>query len=483
MKMKVLFAAAEAAGFAKVGGLGDVAGELPAKLKELGNDVTLVIPAHMSINVPVKVLGEFTVKMGDREETCVMTEASGAQVRTLLVGNDRYFGRTSVYGYDDDAERFAFFCIALYEWLKKSETRPDVIHLNDWHTAPLAMLIRERTCEAPFLSDCAIVFTIHNLAYQGVCGYDIFRLYGVRNEAFTPERVEYYGSFNPMKAGIYYSDRFNAVSVTGSREMTGKDFGFGLDGFITVHRGKLRGILNGIDYDVWNPETDSAIFTNYSDEKPEMKKKNKKPLQKLLGLEEKDTVLFGVVSRLESIKGSDLLVPAAAKIAGSGCQLAVLGRGNPENERELKKLEEKYPGRISVSLGFDDTLARRIYAASDMFLMPSRYEPCGISQLIAMRYGSVPIVHRVGGLADTVRDEQSDPGSGTGFTYVADSANAFVRAISRGIRMYRNDRTGWKGLVRRAMSFDSGWHKSAESYLSLYEEALAARASCNLHSE
>jgi Starch synthase catalytic domain. len=167
MKMKVLFAAAEAAGFAKVGGLGDVAGELPAKLKELGNDVTLVIPAHMSINVPVKVLGEFTVKMGDREETCVMTEASGAQVRTLLVGNDRYFGRTSVYGYDDDAERFAFFCIALYEWLKKSETRPDVIHLNDWHTAPLAMLIRERTCEAPFLSDCAIVFTIHNLAYQG----------------------------------------------------------------------------------------------------------------------------------------------------------------------------------------------------------------------------------------------------------------------------------------------------------------------------
>lgn len=473
--MRVLYAAAEAAGFVKVGGLGDVANELPRKIRGLGTDILLVIPAHKKICVPARNVDEFEVGMGGKRETCRMMEAVDSPVRTLLVSNERYFGRSSVYGYEDDPERFAFFCLAVFEWLKRSGFRPDIIHLNDWHTAPLAMLVRERANEVPFLQDCAIVFTIHNLAYQGICGYEVFRLYGVRNGAFCPDGVEYYGSFNPMKAGILYSDRFNAVSATGAREMTTGAFGFGLEGYIAVHRQKLTGIVNGIDHDTWNPGTDPALFRNYSSENPESKKENKRELQKLLGLEQKDTALFGVVSRLEEIKGSDLLVPAAEKIAASGCQLVILGKGNPSIECTLKELEQKNPGGVSVRIGFDEQLARRIYAASDMFLMPSRYEPCGIGQLIAMRYGSVPIVHKTGGLADTVRNEAVNHGSGTGFVYVTDSANAFVRAIGKAIRMYAADRDRWKQLVKRAMSYDSSWESPARAYLALYEEAAAQR--------
>lgn len=475
-KMKVLFAAAEAAGLVKVGGLGDVAGELPQKLKGLGADIRLVMPAYRGIGTAARVVSEFTVKMGVGEETCILKEAEDTRVPVLLVGNDRYFGRPSVYGYSDDAERFAFFCLAVFQWLKDSGFKPDVIHLNDWHTAPLAMLVREREDEVPSLSDCALVFTIHNLAYQGVCGREIFGMYGVRDGAFNPDGVEFYGAFSPMKAGIFYSDRFNAVSVTGAREITTKRFGYGLDGFIGVHRRRLSGILNGIDHNAWNPETDPVIFRNYSIDNPEQKRENKRQLQKQLGLEQKDTALFGVVSRLEDIKGTDLLVPAADKIVKSGCQLVVLGRGRSAWERELKRLEQENPGRIAVSLGFDDVLARRIYAASDMFLMPSRYEPCGIGQLIAMRYGSVPIVHKVGGLADTVWDETGNTGQGTGFTFGTDSAVAFTRAIAKGIKMFRTDRAGWKKLVKRAMAFDSSWNRPAESYLALYEEAAASRA-------
>jgi len=471
--MKVLFVAAEAAGLIKVGGLGDVARELPRQLKELGADIRLVIPAHRNIRAKARVVAEFPVRIGEREEICILKEADGTPVPTLLVGSERYFGRPEVYGYSDDAERFAFFCLAVFQWLKGSDYIPDVIHLNDWHTAPLAMLLRERKDETPSLSKCALVFTIHNLAYQGICGHEIFKLYGVGDAAFTPDGVEYYGDFNPMKAGIGYSDRFNAVSATGAREMTME--GFGLEGFIGVHRKRLSGIPNGIDHDVWNPSTDPALFQNYSVENPGGKRENKKQLKKLLGLDARGGALCGVVSRLDRIKGSDLLIPAAEKIVKNGGQMVILGKGSPEYEVALKKLEEAYPGRVAVRIDFDEELARRIYAASDLFLMPSRYEPCGLAQLIAMRYGAIPVVHRVGGLADTVRDEGAHPGEGTGFTYGADSVNAFIRGISKALRMYESERDGWRKLVRRAMSYDSSWNRSAQAYMDLYRDAAAER--------
>ena len=419
------------------------------------------------------MVSEFTVKMGVGEETCILKEAEDTRVPVLLVGNDRYFGRPSVYGYSDDAERFAFFCLAVFQWLKDSGFKPDVIHLNDWHTAPLAMLVREREDEVPSLSDCALVFTIHNLAYQGVCGREIFGMYGVRDGAFNPDGVEFYGAFSPMKAGIFYSDRFNAVSVTGAREITTKGSDMALTGLLASTGGGCREFSTGLII-MHGIETDPVIFRNYSIDNPEQKRENKGSF-KNSGLEQKDTALFGVVSRLEDIKGTDLRSRPLIKLLRA---LPAGGSGQSRSawERELKRLEQENPGRIAVSLGFDDVLARRIYAASDMFLMPSRYEPCGIGQLIAMRYGSVPIVHKVGGLADTVRDETGNTGQGTGFTFGTDSAVAFTRAIAKGIKMFRTDRAGWKKLVKRAMAFDSSWNRPAESYLALYEEAAASRA-------
>lgn len=473
--MNVLFAAAEAAGLIKVGGLGNVARELPLELKKLGANIRLIIPAHRGIRAESRVIDEFTVRIGASEETCILKEVVDAPVATLLVGNERYFGRPSVYGYSDDAERFAFFCLAIFEWLKNSAFKPDIIHLNDWHTAPLAMLIRERECENPLLSQCALVFTIHNLAYQGICGREIFDLYGVNPAAFSPDGVEFFGTFNPMKAGIGYSDRMNAVSVNGAREMTSEGGGYGLEGFIHAHKYKLTGILNGIDQDHWNPATDPALFQNYSVENLSLKRENKKKLQKLLGLEQKAVPLCGAVSRLDQIKGTDLLILAAEIIVRNGGQLVVLGKGNPDYEQALKKLEEENPGRMAVRLEFNEELARRIYAASDLFLMPSRSEPCGIAQQIAMRYGAVPIVHKVGGLADTVRDEGARRGRGTGFAFSTDSVNAFRRAIAKALKMYEADRDGWRKLVKRAMTYDSSWTKSAQAYMELYREAAASR--------
>ena len=474
-KLKVLFVAAEADGLIKVGGLGDVAGELPSKLAGLGADVWLIMPAYQGIDAPARYITDFPVRMGSREETCVIKETSNSSIKTLLVENSRYFGRPSVYGYDDDPERFAFFCLAVFTLLKSLDFKPDVIHLNDWHTAPLAMLIRENSDQNPLYSSYAIVFTIHSLVYQGVCGRDVFKLYGVGDAVYKPERVEYFGAFNPMKAGIYYADRITTVSETGARDMMSKEFGFGLEGFIANRKDSICGVVNGIDFLKWDPASDAALFRQYSAENPELKRENKVKLQKELGLIATEAPLFGVVSRLAEVKGIDLLIPAIKQIVKDGGQIVVLGKGDLYYEQALKFLQEDYPENVAVRLAFDDRLARRIYAASDMFLMPSRYEPCGLSQLIAMRYGAVPVVHKVGGLADTVLDETAHEGAGTGFSFETYSPQGLIRAIKKCIRLYKTDKEKWEGLVKRAMAHDSSWEKSAGIYMSIYREAVKIR--------
>lgn len=471
-KLKVLFVAAEAAGLLKEGGLGDVAGELPAALSGLGADVLLAMPAYRDIAAASSHVADFRVMMGDREETCVVSETRNGPVRTLLIGNDRYFGRPGIYGYDDDPKRFAFFCMAVFTLLKRLDFKPDIVHLNDWHTAPIAMLARESA--GAFNSKFALVYTIHSLAYQGLSGYDMFRLYDVGDAAFTHERVEFYGSFNPMKAGIYYSDRIVAVSKTGAAEMAGGKSGFGLEGFILNHRERLRGIINGIDYAKWNPETDGALYRRYSVAHPESKAVNKDALRRDLGLDALDAPLFGIVSRLADVKGIDLLIPVLDRLMRDGCQAVILGKGNPRYEKALEKLRESHPKSLAVRLAFDEELARRIYAASDIFLMPSRYEPCGISQLIAMRYGAIPVVRSTGGLADTVIDEAANRGAGTGFTFHAESDRALMRAVNKAVKMYRSGGGEWNELVGRAMVQDFSWEKSAREYMAVYNEAIKA---------
>jgi starch synthase len=473
--LKVLFVAAEASGLIKVGGLGDFAGELPARLMDMGAEVRMAIPCYQDIHVPGRYLTDYPVPMGYKTETCIVREAEGTRLQTYLIDSYRFFGRPGVYGHYDDSERFTFFCLALFELLKRMDFIPDIIHLNDWHTAPLAMLIRERSAECPRLHNTAVLYTIHNLEYQGICGKEIFYMCGVRDSAFTSEKVEYYGLFNPMKAGLVYADVLSSVSPAYCREMTTESRGFGLQGVVAKRFDALRGILNGIDTAAWNPETDPEIYRNYSVDTLTDKHENRFRLQEELGLVAGESPLCGVVMRLTYQKGAGLLIDSAESILRQGGQLVVLGSGEGGYEHALMELSRKYAGRFAAVIGFDARLARRIYAAADIFLMPSRIEPCGIAQLIAMRYGAVPFVHHTGGLADTVVDEISCKGSGTGFTFLDFSLQSFIVALKKVLSMYRRDPKGWEALVKRCMKRDSSWDESALLYLKLYEEAVKER--------
>lgn len=467
---KILFVAAECSPLIKVGGLGDVAGELPLKLKALGADIRIVIPANKDIDVPTLYKGDFPVNLGWRDETCIVREVINAPISTYLVDNYHFFGRSGVYGHRDDAERFAFFCLSVFEMLQRFDFKPDILHLNDWHTAPLAMLLRENERERPELSDIAILYTIHSLEYQGISGRNIFSLFGIKDVVFKSDKVEYFGCFNAMKAGLNYADIINGVSKTFAQQMLTREYGFGLEGVLQSRKSALRGVVNGIDMAVWNPETDAMLYAPYHVGALAGKKENKTKLQYDLGLNQSDAPLFSVVSRLVPNKGLDLMEGSAEAILKEGGQFVLLGSGEKFYENAFLRLKERYPGSVSINLEFNNEKAHRIYAASDVFLMPSRYEPCGLSQLIAMRYGAVPLVHKTGGLADTVLDEGKNEGKGTGFSFSTYSLDAMLRPLKKIFRLYR-DAEAWRLLVQRAMSRDSSWEKSAEEYLMLYQEA------------
>lgn len=469
-KLKVLFVAAECSPFIKVGGLGDVAGELPLKLKELGAEVRVVIPGNKDIDFPTRYKGDFPVEMGWRTETCIVREILDTPVQTFIIDNYHYFGRQGVYGHRDDAERFAFFTMAVYQMILRFDFKPDILHLNDWHTAPLAMVVRENERACPELSDISILYTIHNLEYQGISDRNTFKLFGVKDVVFMVDKVEYYGCFNSMKAGINYADIINAVSKTSAKDMLTHKFGFGLEGVLQNRKSSLKGVVNGINKENWNPETDRVIYANYNKEDISGKKKNKSELQKELDLEQKDVPLFSVISRLVPNKGLDLMEPAFEFILKNGCQLVLLGSGEKYYENIFADLMERYPGLVSINLEFNGNKARKIYAGSDILLMPSQYEPCGLSQLIAMSYGTIPLVHKTGGLADTVIDEDKFNGHGTGFAFGSYSKDAFIRAINKAIKLYA-DKDAWLELINRAMSVDTSWKNAAAAYLSLYSEA------------
>lgn len=469
--LKVLFVAAECSPFIKVGGLGDVAGELPLKLKELGVDVRIVLPANSEIDVPTHYKGDYPVTMGRRKETCIVREIINAPVCTYLIDNYHFFGRPGVYGHLDDPERFAFFCDAVYEMLQRFDFKPDILHLNDWHTAPLAMQLRENEREHPELSNISILYTIHSLEYQGISDRSVFNLFGVKDIVFKMDKVEYYGCFNAMKAGLNYADIINGVSRTFARQMLTPEFGFGLDGVIKNRKASLRGVVNGINADTWNPQTDRFIYAPFNKDSLAGKKENKSRLQKEFGLDESDAPVFSVVSRLVPNKGLDLMEGAALEIVREGGQFVLLGSGEKYYENAFLRLMDRYPGSVSVNLEFNNEKAHIIYAGSDVFLMPSRYEPCGLSQLIAMRYGTVPLVHKTGGLADTVTDVGKKEGEGTGFTFSGYSLEALLKALRRVLDLYRN-KEAWEQLMIRAMSKESSWEASAKEYLVLYGEAI-----------
>ncbi len=470
--MKVLFAAAEAYPLAKVGGLGDVAGSLPKALRALGHDVRVALPRYGMIKVTAEDLGSFPAPIGGHNERAHLKTSAIDGVPVYLVDKPELYDRPKVYGYEDDGKRFAFFSKALLDLLPAADFWPDVLHCNDWHTALAPAFLRTTYAADGRYRSIRTVYTIHNLQPQGHFGKELFDWTGLPAEAWDPDGVEFYGKLNFMKAGIVYADLVNTVSPTYAREIQQPEYGYGLDGLLRSRASKLSGILNGIDVDVWDPARDAGIARRYSKSAAEKKAVNKRALQEEANLRvDGKTPLLGMVSRITEQKGFDILIPALPRILDLGAQVVILGTGEKQYEGPLTVVSGRENGLVTY-LKYDERLAHRIYAGSDFFLMPSKFEPCGLGQMISLRYGTVPIVRSTGGLADTVVDLTLDPERGNGFVFTEYTAAALEDATRRAIEVYRQ-RKGWQALQRRAMAADLSWTSSARRYTEWYGRACA----------
>ncbi|MEK6851988.1 MAG: glycogen synthase GlgA, partial [Candidatus Thermoplasmatota archaeon] len=471
--MKVLFASAEAYPLAKVGGLGDVAGSLPKALRALGHDMRVVLPKYRIVRDVKEDLGPFSVGIGGGTREARLRTSSIDGVPVYLIDHPPMFDRPKVYEYGDDGKRFGFFGRAILDMLPAAEWWPDVIHLNDWHSALAAAYLKTTHAGDARYRQMRSVLTIHNLLHQGVFGRDLFEWTGLPAEAWNPEGVEFYGQLNFLKAGIVYADRVNTVSPTYAKEIQTAEYGEKLDGLLRSRAAKLSGILNGIDYAVWNPAKDKHLAQTYTKTPVEKKAKNKAALQREVGLAaDPKAPLIGIVGRVTAQKGFDILTPALPDILDMGAQVVLLGTGEKKYEEPLAALAKENPSFVAA-LKYDEALAHRIYAGSDFFLMPSRFEPCGLGQIISLRYGTVPIVRATGGLADTVTDVTADPKAGNGFVFAEYTTEAFLDAAKRGLEFHRKGR-GWKALQQRGMAADLSWKASAKAYADLYGRALAS---------
>ena len=485
--LKILFVASEVVPFAKVGGLADVAGSLPKALaigtEEQGNDVRVVLPHYKHIEGPEYLL-DFPVLLAGKLRTCILRKGKldahhkgkAETIPVYFTANYNYFHRDGIYAFEDDAERFAFFCFAVLEMLPRLGWQPDVIHCNDWQTGPIPLLLKTQYMSNPFYQKIATVFTIHNLQYQGNFPPETLELFNLDEDYFVPELLEFYGTFSFMKAGILYADAINTVSKTYAKEIQTPALGERMDGILRMRSKDVHGIINGINYHEFDPATDPRIHRNYDVDNIDDKKENKFALQKEMDLPFKDVPVLGVVSRLVSQKGFDLIDEIADELMHLDIQLVVLGTGDPYYQKVFEKLRQLYPKKVGVRIGFNAVLAQRIYAGADMFLMPSKFEPCGLGQLIAMRYGTVPIVRATGGLADTVTEFNPTTGSGNGFVFYEYNARELYAAIARALKLYRDNPDAWQRLVRKAMSMDFSWARSAVEYLQLYRDAIAKSA-------
>ncbi len=471
--MRVLIAASEAYPFAMSGGLADVAGALPKALRNQRVGARVVLPLYdivkQEFRAGMKFIKSITVPVAWRNQYCGIYEAKVGRVTYYLLDNEYYFKRGALYGFYDDAERFTFFSRAVLEMLKFIDFKPDIIHCNDWQTALIPVYQTLFYSQDPFYSGIRTLFTIHNIQYQGKYGRELIEdVVGLPQD--KSNYVEYEDCINLMKGGIECADRVNTVSPTYSKEILTPWFSHGLHEILRQREWKLSGIINGIDVDVYNPEADELIYKNYSLKDISGKAINKAKLQDELGLPKREDVpLIGMVTRLVSHKGLDLVKRVFEDMLQNGVQFAILGSGEPEFEGFFHEMSEKYPESVALRTGFIPELAHKIYAGADIFLMPSKSEPCGLAQMVALRYGTIPIVRETGGLKDTVCD--SGLGEGNGFTFSDYNAHDMAHAVWRAVQGFK-DRGGWEILVKRAMSEDNSWSNSAKEYIKLYEEIL-----------
>lgn len=472
--MKVLYAASEALPFIASGGLGDVAGSLPQALRKRLIGCRVVMPLYDNIKQELKDSMKFitniSVPVAWRRQYCGIFEARAGGVIYYLLDNQYYFKRDSLYGFYDDAERFAFFSRAILEIIPHIGFKPDIIHCNDWQTALTPVYYSTMYANQPGYENIKTVFTIHNIQYQGVYGEELLdNVVGINHA--DKNLLEYDGTVNLMKGAIECANAVTTVSPSYAKEILDPWYSHGLDTILKERRFKLRGILNGIDVVNYDPATDKDIFKNYTADNVRGKYVNKTELRKLLGLPEKsDTPIMGMVTRLVSHKGLDLCKAVLDELlATTDIQLVVLGSGDYQYEEFFRGLAARFPEQVGLCLGFVPDLARKIYAGCDLFLMPSKSEPCGLSQMVALRYGTIPIVRETGGLRDSVRD--SGDGEGNGFVFSSYNAHDMLHAIRRACEGYR-DKEGWQILVKRAMESDNSWGKSANEYIRMYKELL-----------
>ncbi len=470
---KILFVAGESLPFASSGGLGDVIGSLPQALaSESDNDIRVIMPLYSKIEDKYREKFEFVcskyINLSWRKQYCGVFKYVHNGVTFYFLDNEYYFKRDKLYGEYDDAERFAFFCRATLEILPDIDFFPDILHAHDWHAALSVIYLKQCYRSDERYADIKAVFTIHNIQYQGQ--YDFYILgdvFGLMES--DREVVEYGNCINLLKGAIVCADRVTTVSPTYAKEILSPKFSHGLDNVLNMFSFKLSGILNGIDRDYYNPSKDKEIFANYSTRKIDGKQICKSGLQKMLNLPERDVPMIAVISRLVSHKGLDLVMLAGDDILKEDVQLVVLGQGDKSYENYFEKLAERYPDKCKALITYNRDLSKRIYSAADVFLMPSKSEPCGLAQMISSRYGAVPVIHETGGLYDSIKDIGCENG-GNGFTFAAYSAYEMLNALKRAIAFYNSDREGYEKLRKKVMLVDFSWKQSAKSYLELYSQ-------------
>ena len=473
--MNILYVTSEAVPFCKTGGLADVAGSLPQSLAANGDRVSVILPLYQSVADAWRDRLHFErytyVRLAWRSLYCGLFSYEWQGVTWYFVDNEQYFKRPELYGYYDDGERFAFFCRAVTELLPLLPEKPDVVHCNDWQTALVPIYIHDEAVREEFYKSVRTVITVHNIEYQGRYGRETVEdLFGLDAGWFTGGTLAFDGDVNLLKGAIVTADAVTAVSPTYAQELKYAYFAHGLENVMSMNARKLHGVLNGIDMERYDPASDPNLTANYSLRRMAGKAKDKAALQRMMGLaERKDTPVVAMVSRLVSHKGLDLVCETLDYFMEKDMQLVMLGKGDGKYESFFSWAQAKYPGRVAVHLGYSESLAMQIYAGADLFLMPSKSEPCGLSQMIAMRYGAVPIVRSTGGLADTVRSCQVGQEDGTGYLFGDYDAGAMLSVIGQATGLYRGDRTGFDTVRYRGMTADFSWGRSAAAYRHIYE--------------
>ena len=473
----ILFVSSESAPFIVTGGLGEVVGSLPKNLMEQDKniDVRIVMPLYEEVASKFKdqleLVDTVFVDLGWRHQYCGIFTTKVGKVTYYFIDNEYYFKRADCYGHFDDGERFAFFGKAVLDTLEAIEFVPDVLHMHDWQSAIISVYLKTTYANKEEYKDIKTVFTVHNIEYQGRYSMDI--LWDVFDIPYDYKHIlEFGGEINLMKGAMVCSDIISTVSPTYAREIHDYRAAHGLDPIINMYTEKVRGILNGIDTESYNPAADEKIYANYSADDPSQKSENKLQLQSIMNLPIRDDLpLIGIITRLVSHKGIDLIVGAMNELLQMPVSFIILGSGDRGYELSLESFAERFPDKIALKIGFNNELARRIYAGADMFLMPSRSEPCGISQMMAARYGTVPLVRETGGLKDSIVPYETDGGKGIGFTFEEYVSDSIVELVNRAVEVYK-DKEKWKELVKRVMDWDFSWGSSAKEYLKMYAELL-----------